>query len=80
MPVFEGANAAQGGEEGRAACVAWLAECGAVVTGQGADAAVDCKASTGQLQMPPEKEKVAHGDANLDIGDFLKSFGDGDGE
>lgn len=62
--------------EGWAECLAWLAECGAVVTDadQPADAALDCKASTGQLKMPEEKEKVAHGDENLRVEDFLKGF------
>jgi hypothetical protein len=54
--------------------LSWLAECGAAVTGVGGDAAVDCKASAGQLRVPEEKDAVAHGDANLDIGDFLKGF------
>jgi hypothetical protein len=72
--VFLGAHAAKDEETGRGECLEWLAECGAVITGNGEEAVIDCKASTGQLTMPPEKEKVAHGDANLDIGDFLKSF------
>jgi SAC3 family protein LENG8/THP3 len=72
--VFIGAHAAKSLDIGRQECLDWLTECGAVITGQGGDAVIDCKASTGQLTMPPEKEKVAHGDANLDIGDFLKSF------
>ena len=77
---FEGAHAAKGDDVGREECVQWLSECGAVVvssqTENGDGLVVDCKASTGKLTMPPEKEKVAHGDANLDIGDFLKSFND----
>ena len=72
--IFQGAYAPKDVAAGRQECIAWLAECGAVVTGEGEEAVIDCKASTGQLTMPPEKEKVAHGDANLDIGDFLKSF------
>lgn len=72
--VFEGSYAAKDLATGRQECLEWLEECGAVITASGEDAAVDCKASTGQLRMPEEKEKVAHGDANLDIGDFLKSF------
>lgn len=72
--VFEGAHAAKETETGKQQCLEWLVECGAVVTGVGGEAMIDCKASTGQLTMPPEKQKVAHGDANLDIGDFLKSF------
>lgn len=62
--------------QGWADCVAWLAECGAVLTDAHipADATLDCKASTGQLKMPEEKEKVAHGDENLRLEDFLKSM------
>ena len=38
-------------------------------------AALDCKASAAlQLKMPEEKAKVAHGDENLKLEDFLKSF------
>ena len=76
--VFEGSYAAKDLDAGRKECIEWLEECGAVVTGSGDDASIDCKASSGQLQMPAEKEKVAHGDANLDIGDFLKSFAPGE--
>lgn len=73
--VFAGRHApSESAEAGLQACVSWLAECGAVVTGNGAEAALDCKASTGQLHIPEEKDAVAHGDANLDIGDFLKGF------
>lgn len=48
-----------------------------MVAGAGApaEASLDCKASTGQLKMPEEKAKVAHGDANLVIDDFLKNAG-----
>ena len=51
-------------------CLSWLDECGAVMTGadDAAELAVDCKASSGVLQMPADKEAVAHGDANLAIG------------
>jgi hypothetical protein len=37
---------------------------------------LDCKAASarGGLRPPPEKPKVAHGDANLDINDFLAKF------
>lgn len=73
--IFEGVHKAQESvESGRVVCLEWLQECCAVVVGAAADSAVDCKASMGQLRMPEEKEKVAHGDANLDIGDFLKTF------
>ena len=66
--------------EGCADCLAWLEECGAAVTGAAAgptEAALDCKESAGQLKMPEEKKKVAHGDANLQIEDFLKTFSPG---
>lgn len=56
-------------------CIEWLEECGATV--QDSDkmvAVLDCKASMGELHIPEEKNAVAHGDANLDIGDFLKGF------
>ena len=64
--------------EGLAECLAWLAECGAVVvagSGAGAGDQLDCKASAGQLKLPEDKTAVAHGDANLAIDDFLKGFG-----
>ncbi len=77
-PTFAGRHAAAAdAEAGLAACLAWLEECGAVVAGAGADAVVDCKASAGRLRMPEERGAVAHGDANLALGDFLKAF---DGE
>lgn len=63
-------------ERGLASCLAWLEECGAV-TGVDVEGAVflDCKASSGRLARPADKEAVAHGDANLDIGDFMKGMG-----
>ena len=64
-------------EQGCLECIAWLAECGAEVTsgdGPPGEAALDCKASAGQLKMPEEKAKVAHGDENLRLEDFLKTF------
>ena len=73
-------------EEACAELADWLGECGAAVApgeGEGggagggsaaaAAAALDCKASTGALRMPEEKTKVAHGDENLSLDDFLKS-------
>jgi hypothetical protein len=66
--------------EGCADCLAWLEECGAAVKGATAGptkAALDCKESAGQLKMPEEKKKVAHGDANLQIEDFLKTLSPG---
>lgn len=72
LPPYPQADEAEGWQD----CLAWLAECGAVVTDADtpAEATLDCKASTGQLKMPEEKEKVAHGDENLRVEDFLKGF------
>jgi len=73
--VFEGSYAGTSdAESGREECIAWLSECKAVVIGIGSEAAIDCKASAGQLKVPEEKDAVAHGDINLDIGDFLKTL------
>ena len=59
-----------------AAATAWLTAHGAVVTGAGGpDAGVDCRASAGRLAVPEDDGAVAHGDANLAIDDFMKSFG-----
>ena len=52
------------------ACAKWLEQCGAILE----NGAVDCKASAGHLSVPEDKEAVAHGDANLALDDFLKSF------
>lgn len=78
------AAAAPSEAAGLAAAEEYARACGAVlVAGGGGDAAggadggggllIDCKASAarGALRPPPEKEKVAHGDVNLDINDFL---------
>jgi hypothetical protein len=57
-------------------CIDFLLECGGVLQGAPeppAAAALDCKASAGQLKMPEPKERVAHDDANLSLDDFLKS-------
>jgi hypothetical protein len=59
---------------GLEACAAWLADCGAVMRGESGVLVLDCKASTGVLHKPEDKTKVAHGDANLAIDDFLKGF------
>jgi hypothetical protein len=77
-PTFAGRHAADA-KAGLDACLAWLEECGAVVAGAGADAVVDCKASAGRLRMPEERGAVAHGDANLALGDFLKAFDEEEG-
>lgn len=75
--VFVGQHeACKDSKKGIESCIAWLEECGAVLLpppdGTGTAPLIDCKSSTGRLRMPEEREKVAHGDANLDIGDFLK--------
>ncbi|GAB4818303.1 hypothetical protein N2152v2_005349 [Parachlorella kessleri] len=63
-------------EEGLQDCVAWLLDCAAQLTGEAPfEMTIDCKASTGQLKVPEDKTAVAHGDANLNIDDFLsKAF------
>lgn len=43
-------------------------------SGSPSEVALDCKASAGQLKMPEEKAKVAHGDENLRLEDFLARF------
>ena len=57
-------------------CAVWLVDCGAVVIVDAAtaEAALDCKASTGKLKMPSQKANVAHDDENLSWQDFLKEF------
>ncbi len=57
------------------ACMIWLKEHGAVLVMESSpsEAAVDCKASANTLMMPAAIA-VAHGDANLNIDDFLKSM------
>lgn len=61
-----------------AAAEEWARSCGAVIT-RAADGELllDCKACSarGALHPPPQKDKVAHGDANLDINDFLAKIG-----
>lgn len=71
--VFKGEYASHGDElQGMEECIDWLVSCSAVIDTK--DMILDCKASMGRLKVPEEKDAVAHGDANLDIGDFLKSF------
>jgi hypothetical protein len=62
-------------EQGWRECIAWLVACGAAVLSADtpAEAALDCKASAGQLKMPSLAPKVAHDDENLTVDDFLKS-------
>jgi hypothetical protein len=35
---------------------------------------LDCRASAGSLFVPAPENAVAHGDADLDVSDFLKSY------
>lgn len=72
---YEGEGAPAGDEaSGTRACLLWLEECQALVTrAPGEPPTLNCKDSLGRLVPPAPKEVVAHGDANLDIGDFLKS-------
>jgi len=66
------AAAAATQEEGVEACMQWLQAHGAVVeTPEGGGAPVlDVKSSAGRLFVP-EEPKVAHGDDNLSLEDFL---------
>ena len=66
-------------EEAVEECVEFLDPCGvAFFPSEGRDGdqipMIDCKQSLGSLRMPEEKDAVAHGDAALDLNDFLKSF------
>lgn len=62
-------------EDALAECLEWLLECGAVFCSDDSktksDQKIDCKETVHRLKMPLEKDAVAHGDANLDIADFL---------
>ena len=60
-------------------CMEFLDQCGVAFfpsEEHGDDQApvIDCKQSLGSLRMPVEKDAVAHGDAALDLNDFLKSL------
>ncbi|KXZ54117.1 hypothetical protein GPECTOR_5g219 [Gonium pectorale] len=63
--------AAASEEEGVEECAAWLREHGAVVTDKGSELLLDTKASRGKLFVPEVTAKVAHGDENLSVTDFL---------
>ncbi len=56
-----------------AALRAWLLAHGAVLSGEDG-AELDCKASAPALFVPIPEDAVAHGDADLDVTDFLKSW------
>ncbi|GFR50259.1 hypothetical protein Agub_g12445 [Astrephomene gubernaculifera] len=58
-------------EEALVQCSAWLQEHGAVVVEKGAELLLDTKASRGKLFVPEVVAKVAHGDENLSVVDFL---------
>ncbi|KAG2491433.1 hypothetical protein HYH03_010219 [Edaphochlamys debaryana] len=58
-------------EEGVEACVAWLHNHGAVVVEKGSELVLDTKACRGKLFVPEMPAKVAHGDENLSVNDFL---------
>ncbi|EFJ43004.1 hypothetical protein VOLCADRAFT_76947 [Volvox carteri f. nagariensis] len=58
-------------EEGVAECTAWLRDHGAVVVEKGTELLLDTKASRGKLFVPEVTAKVAHGDENLSVNDFL---------
>ncbi|GBF94733.1 hypothetical protein Rsub_07616 [Raphidocelis subcapitata] len=77
--VFPGEHeAAAGAAAGLAEAEEWARSCGAVLTrGPDGERLLDCKACSarGALHLPPVKDKVAHGDANLDIHDFLAKIG-----
>ena len=65
---FEGEGEGEGeGASGR--CGSWLRKHGAVLSAAGD--ALDTKESKGRLFVPKDEGKVAHGDANLAIDDFL---------
>jgi hypothetical protein len=65
---------------GAPALHAWLLAHGAVINAPAGgedgveDAEVDCKATAAALFVPAPENAVAHGDADLDVSDFLKSF------
>ena len=63
---FEGEGEGEGAS-GR--CGSWLRKHGAVLSAAGDT--LDTKASKGRLFVPKDEGKVAHGDANLAIDDFL---------
>ena len=63
--VFEGKNRGRATlQDAMADCEVWLRECGAsIIDGGSSEALLDCKLSMGKLQLPDEKDAVAHGDA-----------------
>ncbi|CAG9465464.1 unnamed protein product [Pedinophyceae sp. YPF-701] len=63
----------EGGAEG--AAEEWLRDHGAEVVagGEGGGVVVDCRKSVGKLRLP-ERNAVAHGDANMSVENFLKQL------
>lgn len=63
-----------------ATCFQWLKKHGVCfvdgikVYSHQKDVYIDCKASMGTLFIPEDKNRVSHGDANLAIDDFLRTF------
>ena len=69
LPLLSAAKALGFGED-VSACAQWLEARGAQLSGDDPDV-LDTKASRGQLFVPEDDTKVAHGDRNLAIDDFL---------
>jgi hypothetical protein len=65
-------------EGGAEAAHAWLLAHGATVSNavghDVAEAEIDCKATASNLFIPAPENAVSHGDADLDVSDFLKAF------
>ena len=64
-------------EEALEECMEFLEQCGVVLfpsTDADQSPLIDCKQSLASLRMPEEKDAVAHGDAALDLNDFLKGL------
>lgn len=68
-----GKNAGEDDEEDAIEdCLSWLAASNAVITGKDAASSIlDSKQSSGHMVIPEDTSAVAHGDANLNIDDFL---------
>eukprot|EP01025_Chloroclados_australasicus_P031851 TRINITY_DN3225_c0_g3_i1.p1 TRINITY_DN3225_c0_g3~~TRINITY_DN3225_c0_g3_i1.p1 ORF type:complete len:863 (-),score=108.51 TRINITY_DN3225_c0_g3_i1:1221-3809(-) len=59
-------------EEGVLQCMEWLQLCGATLTTDSTgNIVIDTKQSSGNLSIPRVENAVAHGDANLDVSDFM---------
>ena len=79
--VEAAAEAGAGGELGEAseaavaAARAWLLAHGCVLVGEAGAEEVDCRASAPLLFVPVDDKAVSHGDQDLAVTDFLKTFG-----